>query len=651
MKRALLTMWVVSLMVGSASVLAAQVQIATLTTPANGATNISPIAVQFSWTSVSDEQTYYLYVGTALGLNNVVNTGETQATHWMATVSPNTRYYARMWTKVNGAWYYNDTTFNTVAGIAQLIAPANGATNIDPSLPVQFSWTSVPGEQCYYLYVGTTPGSNNIVNSGQTQQTTWTATLAPLTQYYVRIWTELGGAWYYNDSSFTTTVGIARLITPANGASGIDPTLPVQFTWNAVPSEQAYYLYVGTTPGSNNVVNSGETQQTSWTATLYANATFYARIWTKLNDHWQYSDSSFSTGTGIARLTTPRNGATGVSQFQLFQWNTVPDATLYVLIISPTNYETWDMYAEDLAPTVSSRYGWGLLPSTYYYASLCTYKVNGWACSNTNFTTGPAESLPDRQTFYNTVQGLTSQVRLMTYGMTNQAMPGTPLYQEALDHMHDPNNVDCGFYTITLVDQMTPNHILARVRNMTLDGTPDGHVVAEYWDPFNNKWQVADATFGLVYFDTQAEIGQGAEDINALLESGQLSGLHPLWVTNNGSQYMTRYYLDPITMYNNVYPYGNLNEKQLFYNYVPNSPLPFLNATTLGVVQGNHGTYVFQFAHQTDQLTINNAGTQVTVTPDNTYGWAPGVTLSSGWVVTSQVPSGMNTYTYKRIMF
>ena len=59
---------------------------------------------------------------------------------------------------------------------------------------------------------------------------------------------------------------IATLITPANGASNIDPTYPIQFTWTSVSDEQAYYLYVGTTLGGKDVVNSGETQQTSWSA-------------------------------------------------------------------------------------------------------------------------------------------------------------------------------------------------------------------------------------------------------------------------------------------------------------------------------------------------------------------------------------------------
>jgi len=352
---------------------------------------------------------------------------------------------------------------------------------------------------------------------------------------------------------------------------------------------------------------------------------------------------------GVPQLNIPANGATGVSQFQNFSWSTIPDALYYALVVSPTNYYTWDDFGGDFAPTVSSRYVWGLLPNTYYYVTLCAWTASGWKCSLSNFTTGPAGSLPDRQTFYNTVHSLTSRVRLMTLGMTNQASPGTPLFQESLVHMTDPNRVQCGTYAVTLLDQMTPNQILGRIRNITLDATPDGHVIAEYWDPFNNKWQVADPTFGVVYFDPQSKIGQGAEDINTLLLAGNLSAITPLFVTNNGSAYMNNYYLDPITMFNNVLPFGDT--KDGVYTYMPNSPVPFLNATTLAAAQGNRGSYVFQFAQQTDEITINNAGSKLIVTPWNIYGWTAGIGLSQGWYIITPVPQGMNMYTYKRIMF
>jgi hypothetical protein len=356
-----------------------------------------------------------------------------------------------------------------------------------------------------------------------------------------------------------------------------------------------------------------------------------------------------STEPGIAELKTPSEGATGVSQFEEFTWNRVPDALAYLLIISPTSFGAWDMYNESFVPSVSRRYVWGLLPNTYYYAKLCTQKSSGWGCSTSNFITGSADPPPDRQTFYQMVQGLTSQVRLMTQGMTNYATVGTPLYQEMIDHGQNPNLVNCTYYAYMLLDLLTANKLLGRYRTISLDGL-EVHAITEYWDPFNEKWEVADPTFGLVYFDPNSQMGQGAEDVGTLLRAGNLSAITPLFVTDNGSAFMTNYYMDPITLFNNPYPFGSNETVALFYNYVPNSPLPFLSPSSLGV-EGTWGIYVFQFANQTDSITINNAGELVTLTPQNSEGWVGTLILLNGWFVTSPVPPGMNMYTFKRVMF
>jgi hypothetical protein len=359
--------------------------------------------------------------------------------------------------------------------------------------------------------------------------------------------------------------------------------------------------------------------------------------------------SGGGTEPGIAQLNTPSDGATGVSQFQKFTWNQVPDALMYLLIISPTDYGTSDLYNEPVIQSVSSRYVWGLLPNTYYYAELCTQKVSGWACFKSNFTTGPTGPLPDRQPFYHMVQSLTSEVRLMTQGMTGPPKLGTPLYQEMVDHGQIPTYVNCSYFAYTLLNLMTANQVLGRYRTLSLDGV-ETHAITEYWDPFNAKWEVADPTFGLVYFDPNSQLGQGEEDVNALLLAGNLSAITPLFVTDNGSAYMTNYYMDPLTLFNNPYPFGDIESVTLFNNYVPNSPLPFLNSSSLGA-EGTWGIYKFQFANQSDSITINNAGPLVTVTPGNTEGWAIVIILYNGWYVTSPVPPGMNMYTLKRIMF
>jgi hypothetical protein len=50
---------------------------------------------------------------------------------------------------------------------------------------------------------------------------------------------------------------------------------------------QKYYLYVGDTPGANNVINTGEITQTSYPMTgLPVGTTLYAKLWTRVGGCW-----------------------------------------------------------------------------------------------------------------------------------------------------------------------------------------------------------------------------------------------------------------------------------------------------------------------------------------------------------------------------
>jgi hypothetical protein len=58
---------------------------------------------------------------------------------------------------------------------------------------------------------------------------------------------------------------------------------------------QAYYLYMGSSPGAKDYVDSGETLATSRLVTLPAARTIYVRMWAKVGGAWRYTDSSFTT--------------------------------------------------------------------------------------------------------------------------------------------------------------------------------------------------------------------------------------------------------------------------------------------------------------------------------------------------------------------
>jgi hypothetical protein len=83
---------------------------------------------------------------------------------------------------------------------AQLVFPIDGATGL--ALPAPFLWTSVANADAYYLYVGSSPGANDLVNSGETLSTSYqVGALAPGVRVYIRLWTKFGGIWRYVDAS------------------------------------------------------------------------------------------------------------------------------------------------------------------------------------------------------------------------------------------------------------------------------------------------------------------------------------------------------------------------------------------------------------------------------------------------------------------
>jgi hypothetical protein len=244
-----------------------------------------------------------------------VNSGETQQTsYWPCpTIPAGQLVYASIQTKFGSLWKTSDITFTASTAApacgASLAFPGNGATNAD--LTQGFSWVGVPHTTVYKLTVGTTAGGADVVNTNElpSTQTLVTAYDLPVGRLlYARLWTRHENVWYTSDSSFTlATVAVARatFINPTDRAIQVD-SAPA-FKWTAVPNAQAYYLYVGTTVGANNLVNTGEIQATTYSApTLPANVTLYARLWTKLGGVWRYVDITFS-------VRPPGVAATGCS--------------------------------------------------------------------------------------------------------------------------------------------------------------------------------------------------------------------------------------------------------------------------------------------------------------------------------------------------
>jgi hypothetical protein len=284
-----------------------------------------------SWTTVADAQAYYLYVGYSPGAKDIVNTGEIQSTSYtLPALSFDGTYFARIYTKQAGVWRYTEQSFKLpqTGTPSRMVAPLNGQRNVTSAQV--FQWEAVARAQAYYLYVGTNSGDKDLIDTGETTRTWWTTASLPAGRHlYARIWTKIDGLWYWREIEFDSAPR-AVLIYPYQQAS--DTSAYETFAWTAVTDAQAYYLYVGTSPGAKDIVDTGETKATSYQVNgLEPGRTLYARIYTLVKGVWEMDAVTFTTSLS-ARFTKPMAGD-GSDLGQGLAWTTILGADAYYLYV------------------------------------------------------------------------------------------------------------------------------------------------------------------------------------------------------------------------------------------------------------------------------------------------------------------------------
>jgi YD repeat-containing protein len=372
-----------------------------------------------AWTSVANAQAYYLYIGTTVGANNLVNSGETPLTTWPVCDVPTGQVlYARIQTKINNVWYSGTDILFTASNSPPCKATMTQPAGLTPqptggsptvNLTSGFAWTTVPNASVYYLYVGTTVGATDLVNTGEITQTSYLAIDLPLGQtLYVRLWTK-AGPWRYLDYTLTASAAPqhAIFIAPTSGATNVNLTQALQ--WTTGTGAQTYYLNVGSSVGASNYVNSGETPQTTYwpCATIPAGQLVYASIQTKFGSVWKTSAITFTASTAAppcgASLAFPVNGATNADLTAGFSWLGVPHTTAYKLTVGTTPGAADVVNTNELPPTQTSLTVYDLPLGQLLYAHLSTRHENAWYAADSTFTA--ATTTVGRATFTSMAAG------------------------------------------------------------------------------------------------------------------------------------------------------------------------------------------------------------------------------------------------------
>jgi len=340
-----------------------------------------------------------------------------------------------------------------------------------------------------------------------------------------------------------------------------------------------------------------------------------------------------------------------IDPFKPFVWKPGSSATAYFLQVGTTLGGSDVFTVGSLPPNVTSWPVDNLLPGKIYYAKLSTQSGGAWNSVDVAFGAASQPQPSDRASFYSTIEQLTSQIRLSAGQYNNLPTPGSPLAKETA--LRGRTYADCTDYAYTLVGELQKQHIYARRVVLTqVGGWLLGHTLVEYYDPFLTKWSVADATFGVVYFDDATQQGQSAMELSQYVFSESWSFIHPKFVTPNGDMYMTGDYLDPIAYFLNVLVQGSLPQQSLVHD-----PKQFLVPVTLSSANP-HGSYIFEFGNSSESMEIINPegpyntlqSGPLTLVPFDAVVWSNIFTFNDGWSVTS-APPDVQAYTFRRVMF
>ncbi|MGI8802705.1 MAG: hypothetical protein ACR2KV_11120, partial [Solirubrobacteraceae bacterium] len=177
---------------------------AEFTSPADGQTGVAPGPL--TWTAAPAAQSYALWLGSTPGGYDIGGVELAPGTtSYTPTLAVGVKVYARVWTKIGGAYpRYDDVAFTPGQG-ATFTNPLNGQTHVDPTQPL--TWSPVAGAQSYALWMGSTPGSYDL-GSAQTDGSTTSHVMAGLPSgrtIYARVWTMHDGAWSrFQDVVFVT---------------------------------------------------------------------------------------------------------------------------------------------------------------------------------------------------------------------------------------------------------------------------------------------------------------------------------------------------------------------------------------------------------------------------------------------------------------
>jgi hypothetical protein len=279
---------------------------ALLTSPTPGlGTVLGSSNVIFQWTAGTGVNLYQLNLGSTLGASDLyLYKGSATSTTVPSLPANGQIVYARLYSKINGTWvyddyqYYNDNGYSEggTPDAAVLQSPTPGQGTVLSTSNVPFQWSTGTGVTLYLFNLSAvTPGGSDLfLYKGSATSAIVPTVPSNGALVYARLWSYINGTWQHNDYVYSESgsTAAAVLTSPTPGLSTILGTSNVQFQWTAGTAVTLYQLNLSAVaPGKSELFIYKGSATTTTAPTLPENgATVYARLYSKINGVWQFND-------------------------------------------------------------------------------------------------------------------------------------------------------------------------------------------------------------------------------------------------------------------------------------------------------------------------------------------------------------------------
>jgi hypothetical protein len=356
-------------------------QAPSLITPASGDSFTANQDITFSWNGVAGAIGYDVRVATVAAATNFTTIGSTDGQTlglrkslpagdflWMVTAK-----FASPCQPIDSS----QTRFNVksacpTAGPA-ITSPSDNAT-VALGDTVHTAWTVVTGAAGYKGFYSTdggstfkdfftiTPGTQNALDFKTLAAGNYIWFVAAFFDTAANCPTVESARFRFtvgNGSKCPDNPGSASLLTPANGASGV--TSPVTLTWTAVSGATGYKLWASVNNAALSLISSQT--MTSYTGPVaqgtivwYVETLFGEDCPTTISQRFSFT---VATATDCSKnsaptLGKPVNGASGVTSPVTFEWNAVPNAIAYKLLVA-VNGGSFETFAATIDKTSVER--------------------------------------------------------------------------------------------------------------------------------------------------------------------------------------------------------------------------------------------------------------------------------------------------------